>query len=217
MPGMAMPGMDHAQHQTTPTPTHSTMTHDMLAMANDAYGEASGTARVPAGDRMQGLHLMTGEWMLMAHGYAWGAATHQGGPRGRDMAYVQSMAMLEGNRPLGEGARLRLRAMMSAEPLMGKRGYPNLFATGESAGGIALVDRQHPHDLLMELSTRIDVDAGQGSLFVYGGLPGEPALGPSAFMHRGSDRYLPEGPITHHWLDSTHISFGVVTAGYAAS
>ena len=23
----------------------------------------------------------------------------------------------------------------------------------------------------------------------------------------------PEAPITHHWLDSTHISFGVVTAG----
>jgi hypothetical protein len=25
---------------------------------------------------------------------------------------------------------------------------------------------------------------------------------------------IPEAPITHHWLDSTHITFGVVTAGF---
>ncbi|MGE0179714.1 MAG: hypothetical protein AB7O91_07845, partial [Sphingomonas sp.] len=51
------------------------------------------------------------------------------------------------------------------------------------------------------------------SLFVYGGLPGEPAFGPPAFMHRMSIMDSPEAPITHHWLDSTHITFGVVTAG----
>ena len=32
-------------------------------------------------------------------------------------------------------------------------------------------------------------------------------------MHRNSARYLPLAPITHHWFDSTHIAFGVVTAG----
>ncbi len=52
------------------------------------------------------------------------------------------------------------------------------------------------------------------SVFVYFGYPGEPALGPSAFMHRVSSEDMPEAPITHHWLDSTHITFGVVTAGY---
>ena len=50
-------------------------------------------------------------------------------------------------------------------------------------------------------------------MFVYAGLPGEPALGPPAFMHRTSGVDNPEAPITHHWLDSTHITFGVVTAG----
>src|SRR5690606_25412624 len=34
--------------------------------------------------------------------------------------------------------------------------------------------------------------------------------------HRPSARYLPLAPITHHWFDSTHITYGVVTAGYAA-
>jgi hypothetical protein len=32
-------------------------------------------------------------------------------------------------------------------------------------------------------------------------------------MHRMSIADSPEAPITHHWLDSTHITFGVVTAG----
>ncbi|HET6897967.1 MAG TPA: hypothetical protein VFK70_06460, partial [Vicinamibacteria bacterium] len=43
--------------------------------------------------------------------------------------------------------------------------------------------------------------------------PGEPAVGPPAFMHRGSAAEIPVAPLSHHWLDSTHISFGVATAG----
>jgi hypothetical protein len=51
------------------------------------------------------------------------------------------------------------------------------------------------------------------SVFIYGGLPGEPAFGPPAFMHRMSAMDSPEAPLTHHWFDSTHITFGVLTAG----
>jgi hypothetical protein len=48
---------------------------------------------------------------------------------------------------------------------------------------------------------------------VYGGPAGEPALGPTAFPHRPSAAADPLAPLGHHWLDSTHITFGVVTAG----
>jgi hypothetical protein len=98
---------------------------------------------------------------------------------------------------------------------MGKSGYPLLLASGETANGVdRLVDRQHPHDLFMELSASVSQNIGQkGSLFLYAGLPGEPAFGPPAFMHRESIMDSPEAPITHHWLDSTHISFGVLTGG----
>ncbi|WP_245978557.1 hypothetical protein [Aurantiacibacter xanthus] len=114
------------------------------------------------------------------------------------------------------GGRVQLRTMLSAEPLMSARGYPNLFATGETANGEPLVDRQHPHDLFMELAARVDLDLADNLTgFVYGGPVGEPALGPSAFMHRASARLNPEAPITHHWFDSTHITYGVVTAGLA--
>ncbi|MEP7348817.1 MAG: hypothetical protein ABI668_02565 [Sphingorhabdus sp.] len=225
---------DHGGHDMQPAPApvapppvdHSQMDHsqqgdltdDMAGMdmgESDMPAEGSGTARLPGNEGgMHGLHINAGEdWMVMAHGYAWGVYTDQSGPRGGDKAYVQSMAMLNAERKFDWG-RFQLKSMLSLEPLMSNRGYPNLFATGETAGGEPLVDRQHPHDLFMELAARIDVNVGENaSVFLYGGPVGEPALGPSAFMHRGSARYNPEAPITHHWFDSTHITYGVATAG----
>jgi hypothetical protein len=196
--------MDHSQHQPAP-PT-----------SGEGPAEGSGTARLPGNEGgHHGAHIPAGRWMVIAHGYAWGVYTDQSGPRGDDKAYVQSMAMLSGERETGWG-RVQLKSMFSLEPLMKNSGYPNLFATGETNKGEPLVDRQHPHDLFMELAARIDVDVGNNaSLFLYGGPVGEPALGPSAFMHRGSARYNPEAPITHHWFDSTHITYGVATLGLA--
>jgi len=123
------------------------------------------------------------------------------------------MAMLSAERKTDWG-RIQLKSMLSLEPLMDARGYPNLFATGETADGLSLVDRQHPHDLFMELSARVDVNVGENaSMFLYGGPVGEPAIGPSAFMHRTSAKNNPEPPIGHHWFDSTHITYGVLTGG----
>jgi hypothetical protein len=180
--------------------------------------QGSGTSRLPGAEgMMHGVHLTAGDWMVMLHGYAWGTYSNQGGPRGDEQGFVTSMAMAEASRDLSDTTRLQLRAMLSLDPLIGRRGYPNLFATGETANGIPLVDRQHPHDFFMELSARIDHDFGGVTGFVYGGPVAEPALGPSAFMHRRSAKLNPEAPITHHWFDSTHISFGVVTAGVATN
>lgn len=179
--------------------------------------EGSGTARLPGNDiPMRGVHWMPGDdWMVMAHGSISIQYTKATGPRGDDKVYATSMAMLTGERKTPWG-RIQLKSMFSLEPAMDAAGYPNLFATGETSGGQPLVDRQHPHDLFMELAARVDVNLGAGSLFLYGGPVGEPALGPSAFMHRGSASYNPEPPISHHWFDSTHITYGVVTAGYAS-
>ncbi len=183
-----------------------------------AFTEGSGTSRLPGTEGMNahsGLHFnLSDDWVLMAHGYAWGVYTDQSGPRGDSGTYVQSMAMLSAARDTDWG-RIEARTMVSLEPLMDARGYPNLFATGETANGVSLVDRQHPHDLFMELAARIDVNIGDNAtLYLYGGPVGEPAIGPSAFMHRASARYNPEAPITHHWFDATHITYGVLTLGY---
>ena len=106
--------------------------------------------------------------------------------------------------------------MISADPLMGKDGYPELFQTGETADGVhPLIDRQHPHNLLMEAAATYSLNfSARNAAFAYAGIAGEPALGPPAFMHRFSGLDNPEAPLSHHWLDSTHVTYGVVTAGY---
>ncbi len=219
----SMPGMDHGTGHgaANPSARSEPAKQEEVLVADrrpSSSASGSGTSRLPGYEGgMHGLHVTTGDWMIMAHGYAWGAYTDQGGPRGNDKAYVQSMGMLTGERPLGGGVKLTLKSMFSLEPLMKARGYPNLFATGETANGVGLIDRQHPHDLFMELAARVDVTiAPDVTAFLYGGPVGEPALGPGAFMMRRSSRYIADAPITHHWFDSTHITYGVITAGISS-
>jgi len=140
----------------------------------------------------------------------------QNGPRGDDKTFVSGMIMGAARREFADGSTLNLRAMLSPEPLMGRDGFPLLLAAGETADGVnPLVDRQHPHELVMELSASYARPlTDKDSVFAYIGLPGEPAFGPPAFMHRMSAMDSPEAPITHHWLDSTHIVFGVATLGW---
>jgi len=218
-PPSAMPGHDMSEHDKPAEKGVATAEHAM-AHPKSAFGpyamsrEGSGTSWQPDTTPMPGMHRTEGDWSLMAHGYLNAVYDRQTGPRGDDKGFTSSMLMLMGNRPAGPGT-LGLRAMLSLDPTQGKSGYPLLFQSGETADGSThLVDRQHPHDLFMELSTSYSVPFGQdGSAFVYLGLPGEPALGPPAFMHRFSGMRNPEAPITHHWLDSTHITFGVATRG----
>jgi len=178
--------------------------------------DSSGTSWQPDAATHRGLHAMSGGWMLMEHLSLYGIYDTQSGPRGGDKAFVSGMLMGAARRDLANGDTLDLRAMLSPDPLMGRDGYPLLLASGETANGASpLIDRQHPHDLVMELSAsyahRLSEDA---SVFLYAGDPAEPALGPPAFMHRPSGMDFPLAPITHHWLDSTHIVFGAVTAGF---
>jgi hypothetical protein len=206
MPGMPMP---------VPAPKEAqpmAMTGALGAYAMSR--EASGTSWQPDASPHGGIHLMAGDWMLMGHALLNGVYDWQGGPRGDSRTFLSGMVMGMAQRPLGPGT-LQLRAMLSPEPLMGARGYPLLLASGETADGATpLIDRQHPHDLFMELSASYSLHlTAKASAFLYAGLPGEPAFGPPAFMHRLSILDSPEAPISHHWLDSTHISFGVVTAG----
>ena len=177
--------------------------------------EASGTSWQPQGAPHEGIHWTSGAWMGLVHGFIDLVYDQQGGPRGDDKVMAPSMAMVLAQRPAG-GGTFGVRAMISTDPgTIGTDGYPLLLQTGETADGVTpLVDRQHPHDLAMELAlTYSHAFAGRSSVFAYFGLPGEPALGPPTFMHRFSGMPIPESPIGHHWLDSTHIAYGVLTGG----
>lgn len=177
--------------------------------------ESSGTSWQPDSTFLTGLHRLSGRWMGMVHGLVNLIYDDQGGPRGATQTFSNSWLMLLARRELSDGA-FGVRLMLSADPLMGRDGYPLLFQTGETANGVVpLVDRQHPHDLLMEAAVTYSHDTSpDSSLYVYAGLPGEPALGPPAFMHRLSAVDNPQAPLGHHWLDSTHVSWGVLTGGF---
>ena len=231
MQGMTMPTVQpppaanpvHDMPTAAPQPSHDMPAgeHGDHAMAmTGAHGpypmqrESSGTAWQPDSSTHTGLMSTSGDWTLMAHGVVNFVYDHQSGPRGDDKAFASGMLMGSARRSLGNGT-LQLRAALSPDPLMGPRGYPLLLASGETANGRdRLIDRQHPHDFFMELSASVSQNVGaRSSVFLYAGLPGEPAFGPPAFMHREAILDSPEAPISHHWLDSTHISFGVATAG----
>lgn len=163
---------------------------------------------------MDAVHLHPGDWMLMLHGNAFLQFLNESGPRGSHQTGSINWFMAMAERSVGAG-KLSLHGMASLEPwTIGGCGYPDLLATGESCNGNAIHDRQHPHDLFLELSAQYDRPLTQRvRMQIYGGPVGEPALGPVAFMHRTSGAPNALAPITHHWFDSTHITYGVATAG----
>jgi hypothetical protein len=174
----------------------------------------SGTAWLPDASPMRAWHVMAGSWILMVHGDAFLQFDHQGGPRGADQAGSINWGMLMAMRQVG-GGTLHLHGMASAEPLtIGARGYPLLLQSGETYQGGPLHDRQHPHDLFMELSALYERPISHRfGVMVYVAPVGEPAIGPVAYMHRPSALNDPFAPLAHHWTDATHITYGVVSAG----
>jgi hypothetical protein len=175
----------------------------------------TGTSWTPPSSPMYSYDKITGKWLFMFHFNAFVGVNSQGGPRGVTKLESQNWIMPMAFRKVGPGT-LQLRGMFSFEPFTFPRGgSPLLLQTGETYKGQPLVDRQHPHDFWMELSATYTVPLGErATWFTYFGYPGEPALGPPAFMHRPSASENPSAALSHHLQDSTHISFGVLTSGF---
>jgi len=176
----------------------------------------SGTSWVPDASAMRHYHYQrrSGNWMFMGHGVVDLYYDHQGTSRGGNQIGSTNWLMGMAMGKLG-GGMLQLDAMLSAEPFsVGGRGYPLLLQSGESFRGESLHDRQHPHDLFMELSASYEHALSRNlAISLYAAPVGEPALGPVAFMHRPSAQSDPFASIAHHWQDVTHITFGVATVG----
>ncbi len=220
--GETMEGMTHAAGEGG--------SHEMMVMSDGmmdirvglkknntiAMGRmGSGTSWQPATTPMYMWSKVTDTWLYFIHGELKMGVNAQGGPRGVTKFESQNWVMPMAFRRWGRGT-LQLRGMFSAEPFsFSPGGSPQLFQTGETYQGRPLVDHQHPHDLFMELSATYTLPVGErGQWFAYVGLPGEPSLGPTAFMHRISASENPAAPLSHHLQDSSHIAFGVVSTGF---
>jgi hypothetical protein len=180
----------------------------------------SGTAWLPDASPMYGYMFHTPRWMYMLHGNLFLRYNNQDfsnkGSRGDTKFDAPDWVMFMGQRPVGKNGLFHFSTMFSFDALIGGgAGYPLLFQSGEAYKGKPIVDRQHPHDLFSELSVSYSQALSpKADLFVYVGYPGEPALGPVAFMHRPSALDNPDAPLSHHWVDATHITFGLATLGF---
>lgn len=211
--------MPEAARHTTHASGHGAHTSALDPDASMAV-DGSGTSWLPAASPMEMATTSVGAWRLMLHGAVTPRVTaadvFDAGSRGTDATLdAPNWLMGMAQRSIGDRLSLTLRAMVSADPLTeGGGGYPLLFQSGETFQGDRLVDRQHPHDVVSEasvtLAARLSDDVAAFGMVAY---PGEPAIGPTAFMHRPSARFGADAPLSHHWQDATHIAWGVATAG----
>ncbi|MDQ2930997.1 MAG: hypothetical protein M3Y05_09315 [Gemmatimonadota bacterium] len=211
-PPMApMPGMS-APHDTAARPhdADDEMAERMAGVLGIPHTWlGSGTSWQPEAAPHYGWHFVRGSWTLMIHGVAYAEYDDQLGPRCDDQLgsinWGMFMAM---HSPWG--GMLHLHGMLSAEPAtIGSEGYPLLLQSGESYHGETLHDRQHPHDLFMEVAAIYEHPVARNlALSLYVAPVGEPAIGPVAFPHRSSAASDPLAPLGHHWQDATHITFG---------
>jgi hypothetical protein len=215
MPGMRM-GDTTAGARATPMGQMGgmhMMTPDPLGVSMDRMG--SGTTWVPDAAPIPSLYFTApGHWDVTGHGFAFAQYDKQGGTRGGEQLGSLNWMMLMASHSLA-GGRVQARTMLSLDALtVTPKGYPLLLQSGEAYDGQPLHDRQHPHDFFMELSMLYEKPITRSvGVMLYAAPSGEPALGPVAFMHRPSAMDNPTAPISHHWQDATHISFGVFSAG----
>ena len=196
----------------------STMSHSYsLNLPMNRNG--SGTGWLPDASPMYGYMFHSAKWMYMLHGNLFLRYNNQDigkkGSRGGSEFDAPNWLMFMGQRQVGKNGLFHFSTMLSMDaPIGGGNGYPLLFQSGEAYKKVPIIDRQHPHDFFSELSVSYShALSKKADVFLYIGYPGEPALGPVAFMHRPSALNNPDAPITHHWVDATHITFGVATLG----
>ena len=186
-----------------------------IDLADPMSREGSGTSWMPDSSPMYGRMFMFGDDMLMFHGAIFPRYTNVSTRRGDDRIDAPNWFMAMFSHPLGDSTQFGSRLMMSLDPLTeggavirfsfkpAKRGTARHCMTGN----IRTISSTNCRSVFRKSSSTISAGT------VYFGYPGEPALGPPAFMHRPSAMDDPDAPIGHHWQDSTHITFGVATLG----
>jgi hypothetical protein len=231
--------MGHMQHMQKDT-TKQMMHHDHMKMMADMQHDTSkqmmmtsqfsldlpmnrdgsGTSWVPDETPLYAYMVHGKKWMSMVHGSFFARYNKQDlfnkGSRGGSQFDAPNWLMAMTQRKVGKNGLFSVNTMFSFDPfLVGEGGYPLLYQTGESYKGNKLVDRQHPHDLFAELNVGYTQRVAKNTdISLSVGYPGEPALGPPVFMHRLSAMNNPDAPLSHHYADATHITFGTATLGF---
>ena len=179
--------------------------------------EGTGTSWQPDATPVHPRTFTLGDWQLAAHAQVSAVFADEDGPRGDDEFFSTNHVMISGRRQAGAGV-FGMRTMWSLEPAMGKRGYPLLLQTGETADGVTpLVDRQHPHDFRWNsprpTAARSAPTAASISTPPQSARP-RSGRQPSCIAHQPSCCRSRRSRIT---VNSSHVTFGVVTFGVIVS
>lgn len=164
-------------------------------------------------------HAASGAWQWGVEGNVFAGYNYQY-RRFTDFDELESQNLLMTSLAKGfaGGAGLQLIGMFSLEPFtLRDLGSPQVFQTGETFGGAPLIDYQHPHDLVMNLGAELSRGFGATTATVSAYAVGPAPLGPPVFMHRPSAIDNPQSPLSHHYLDATHITPGVVSVAIRRS
>ncbi|RZA02297.1 MAG: hypothetical protein EOP47_07510 [Sphingobacteriaceae bacterium] len=209
--------IDHMHHMDDTKPM---MMHSKFSLDVPMNRDGSGTSWVPDETPIYAYMIHGKKWMTMFHGSFFMRYNNQdifkSGTKGGSQFDIPNWLMAMAQRQVGKNGLFSVSTMFSLDPfLVGNSGYPLLYQTGETYQGSKLVNHQHPHDLFAQLSVAYTHRVAKNTdLSLSVGYPGEPALGPSVFMHRLSAMNDPNAPLSHHYQDATHIAFGVVTTGF---
>ncbi|HEX6161888.1 MAG TPA: hypothetical protein VFZ31_00885 [Vicinamibacterales bacterium] len=130
----------------------------------------------------------------------------------------QNWLMASLSKTFSSGANVGVIGMFSLEPFtLGDIGSPQVFQTGETYYGAPLIDYQHPHDLIMNLGAQFSRPFNATTVSISAYAVGPAPIGPPVFMHRPSAILNPQAPLSHHYLDASHITPGVVSIGVERS
>jgi hypothetical protein len=154
-------------------------------------------------------------WTWSVEGAAFGGYNYQR-RKFTDFDEVESQNWLVTalDRTFAGGASIAAIGMFSFEPFTLRRiGSPQVFQTGETFNGAPLIDYQHPHDLIMNLGAEWSRPIGSTTVRLAAYAVGPAPIGPPVFMHRRSAAPNPQAPLSHHYLDATHVTPGVIAVG----
>jgi hypothetical protein len=162
---------------------------------------------------------MTGAWRWSIEGVAFGGYNYQRREfTDFDEIESQNWLMTSAAKTFDSGANVDVIGMFSLEPFtLRKIGSPQVFQTGETFNGAPLIDYQHPHDLIMNLGAAFAQPFGSTTVTLSAYAVGPAPIGPPVFMHRASAAMNPQAPLSHHYLDATHITPGIISLGVERS
>jgi hypothetical protein len=155
-----------------------------------------------------------GKWGLMLNGNIYTGYDYYSSDRGGKRFFGRNTLVGAFFRTF-EHSEWLFRAALSLEPLtIGKRGYPQVLQSGQTAEGDRVHDRMYALDFFRELAATYswEVSKEWGAMF-YTALAGEPAIGPVTFTQRVSASPDPLAPLGFVAQESSHASFGVLTVG----